>query len=610
MWSRWDMQEAPPDILITNYSMLNIMLMRDVEASIFDMTRAWLQQDEANVFHLVVDELHSYRGTPGTEVGYILRVLYERLGLHPDHSQLRIIASSASLGGDLARAHDYLLQFFGRSRPFTLIHGNARPLAAGAAARVQGLAAPLARLGADVADGSGTTLDQSVDTFAAASDLAAPPREISAEQRLGAALSAAGVAEALLAACNGASDENPSIVPRPIRELGRRLFAGDGQDELTGAAGAIAALSRAQAPTGTPLLPIRVHVFFRNVQGIWACTNPDCPHANWNDGNIRIGRLYDRPTITCPCGSRILELLYCEPCGDLFLGGYRRTLQQNVWSLVPDDPNIEKAPDHSINDRSYENYAVYWPALRADGTLRQPQRDNWGQEGVARRWSMAAFDHRKGEMRLARRRSEATGWIYHVPDLHRTPVPPRANAASAQNDRPSVCPHCEANWASMANAAPIRTQRTGFQKTAQVLADSLLREIAPAIETDGSPPEDSRRKLVLFSDSRQDAAKLSVGVAKSHWLDALRQAVVEAMESNTRAAIIFEREARNLPLSPEETALARRFSSSRRDDARAIIDAQHSRMRDYPSIDGMIMQQHAGIVLSASPRGTFEGYRP
>jgi DEAD/DEAH box helicase domain-containing protein len=76
MWSRWDMQEAPPDILITNYSMLNIMLMRDVEAPIFDMTRAWLQQDEANIFHLVVDELHSYRGTPGTEVGYILRVLY------------------------------------------------------------------------------------------------------------------------------------------------------------------------------------------------------------------------------------------------------------------------------------------------------------------------------------------------------------------------------------------------------------------------------------------------------------------------------------------------------------------------------------------------------
>ena len=73
----------------------------------------------------------------------------------------------------------------------------------------------------------------------------------------------------------------------------------------------------------------------------------------------------------------------------------------------------------------------------------------------------------------------------------------------------------------MTSAAPIRTQRTGFQKVAQVLSDSLLREIAPP----GAAAEDTGRKLVLFSDSRQDAAKLAVGVAKSHWLDALRQAL-------------------------------------------------------------------------------------
>ncbi len=78
------MQEAPPDALVTNYSMLNIMLMRDVETSIFDLTRAWLEADASHVFHLVVDELHAYRGTPGTEVAYILRVLLDRLGLHPE----------------------------------------------------------------------------------------------------------------------------------------------------------------------------------------------------------------------------------------------------------------------------------------------------------------------------------------------------------------------------------------------------------------------------------------------------------------------------------------------------------------------------------------------
>ena len=39
MWSRWDMQDHPPDILITNYSMLNIMLTRDLEQPIFEKTK-------------------------------------------------------------------------------------------------------------------------------------------------------------------------------------------------------------------------------------------------------------------------------------------------------------------------------------------------------------------------------------------------------------------------------------------------------------------------------------------------------------------------------------------------------------------------------------------
>ena len=97
MWSRWDMQETPPDLLITNYSMLNVMLMRTLEAPMFNQTRAWLAQDPSHIFFLIVDELHSYRGTPGSEVAYLLRLLLERLGLTPDSPQLRIVATTASL---------------------------------------------------------------------------------------------------------------------------------------------------------------------------------------------------------------------------------------------------------------------------------------------------------------------------------------------------------------------------------------------------------------------------------------------------------------------------------------------------------------------------------
>lgn len=43
--TRWDMIATPPDILITNTSMLNMMLMGDVAAPLFDQTKAWLETD-------------------------------------------------------------------------------------------------------------------------------------------------------------------------------------------------------------------------------------------------------------------------------------------------------------------------------------------------------------------------------------------------------------------------------------------------------------------------------------------------------------------------------------------------------------------------------------
>jgi ATP-dependent helicase YprA (DUF1998 family) len=114
MRCRWDMQDAPPDILITNFSMLSIMLMRDADDGIFDRTRTWLEQD-GSVFHLIVDELHLSRGTAGSEVAYLLKLLLKRLGLEPGHPKLKILASSASLEPNDPDSVRFLSEFFGRA---------------------------------------------------------------------------------------------------------------------------------------------------------------------------------------------------------------------------------------------------------------------------------------------------------------------------------------------------------------------------------------------------------------------------------------------------------------------------------------------------------------
>lgn len=85
MLVREDMQKTPPDILITNVSMLSIMLMRLEEQGMLDATRDYYTdtQNANAVFHLVVDELHLHRGTAGAEVAYLLRMFLNRIGVPP-----------------------------------------------------------------------------------------------------------------------------------------------------------------------------------------------------------------------------------------------------------------------------------------------------------------------------------------------------------------------------------------------------------------------------------------------------------------------------------------------------------------------------------------------
>src|SRR5439155_9293410 len=76
-----------------------------------------------------VDELHLYRGTAGTEIAYLLRLLLDRLGLHPGSPKLRVLASSASLDPSDAASRDFLAQFFGCNwLPAQIVTGALEPI--------------------------------------------------------------------------------------------------------------------------------------------------------------------------------------------------------------------------------------------------------------------------------------------------------------------------------------------------------------------------------------------------------------------------------------------------------------------------------------------------
>ena len=501
-WSRWDMQAAAPDLLITNYSMLNIMLMRSVEESIFDQTRLWLADDrKRNIFHLVIDELHTYRGTPGTEVGYLLRALLRRLDLTPDSPQLRIIATSASIEADAASL-DYLEQFFGRDRAtFEVIPGH----------QVKYPARPAGSYGA---------LRAAFGAFEQNLDDSAP------QQAVGALATAVGVTpksnpQETLTECLAHHDvfggtlAASSRGPFTEHELAHHLFGSSEPAEREAARGIVRSMVHARTAPPRPVapLPLRGHFFFHNAGRLWACVNPSCTGRTGRtpagEQAPTVGKMFTEPHPRCDaCSARVMELLYCQPCGDVFLGGYERPDGNNAWHVSPDYPNLDNVPDRSVSlERTFGEYLVFWPAdsrrLFQSGANGKWE---WQGGGANFEWAPAQLDHGLGRLTLHRRATRSqpgmsAGYLF-------------VSSVASENAFATKCPHCGADWARRRRIrSPIRDLGSGFQRIVQLLCDSLMRTI----------PQAKARKLVLFSDSRQDAAKLSTGIKRAHHLDVVRQ---------------------------------------------------------------------------------------
>jgi transposase-like protein len=93
-------QESPPDILLTNYKMLDFLLLRPADQGL------WRHNRPGQLRYLVMDELHTYDGAQGADVACLIRRLKERLEIA--RGQLCMVGTSATLDTrqPLHGAHD------------------------------------------------------------------------------------------------------------------------------------------------------------------------------------------------------------------------------------------------------------------------------------------------------------------------------------------------------------------------------------------------------------------------------------------------------------------------------------------------------------------------
>lgn len=316
LFTRHEVIEAPPDVLVTNYSMLEYMLMRPLERPIFEATKAWLTHNPGQRLLLVIDEAHLYRGAAGAEVALLIRRLQARLGLHP--SRLQVICTSASFNNQAA-AKNFAAALSGKDlSEFETIDGKLA-------------------LKKDDALGSDEDINHLSDIpldDLHATDSNIRWQAVSGFLRWRNKDDNGNLEQLLFQALNsyppmGRLINTTMREARPLTDLAADVFGArsEGADKALTALIALGCLAR-PAPEDPGLLPCRIHTFLRGLPGLWACLDPDCPEV---DEQGPIGKLYSQPRDSCTCGVRVLELYTCRHCGAAYARGYTDNLQEPTF---------------------------------------------------------------------------------------------------------------------------------------------------------------------------------------------------------------------------------------------------------------------------------------
>ena len=322
--TRHEVHEAPPDILVTNYSMLEYMLMRPLERPIFDKTRDWLHSNKDERLLLVIDEAHLYRGAAGAEVALLIRRLRMRLGITPD--RLQVICTSASFQ-DAEYAVRFGAQLTGKkATDFESVQGDLL-LRGDATYGTQRDAEELSAI--DLASlyeaESEKERLEKVATFLRY-------RNVPLAKDLRRALHDALISFAPMAQLTNAT----MTEAQPVDALGKLVFdgveAGLAAQAVTNlvALGSIARLDSTQPG----LLPCRVHSFYRGLPGLWVCMDRVCSCLPAEQRGGPAGRLYSQPRDACECGARVLELFTCRNCGSAYARAYTNDVEEPdfLWS--------------------------------------------------------------------------------------------------------------------------------------------------------------------------------------------------------------------------------------------------------------------------------------
>ncbi|OYO23440.1 heavy metal resistance protein CzcA [Enemella dayhoffiae] len=480
--SRRTMQQDPPDILLTNYKMLDQLLLRR------DDQPLW-QASADNLTYLVLDEFHTYDGAQGTDVAMLLRRLGLTLAAYRNDPDTQAesgplgavtpVATSATLGdgGDPSAMLSFAETVFGRDFPRGSIITETRldlddwarrwtgqaddPTAT---LNVGGMADSMSELEAATPAEVGRLLARQLGVNVHA--------EAGAEEVAGALLSAPAVRKAIAMARDATSLDSLArcIVARPDASGIAARWVGH----------LVAALSHLRTRLGQDFLNVETHLWVRELTRLDRLAT-SAASFRWSDDAEHVVDSIGAADIAYPA-------LYCRYCGRSGWGVY----------LEPTGTHLAQSRDIRRRHAQHEKYfraLLYAPA----------EGERGGVEGL-HWWDVA-------QQELTRLPPDETSEAYREGRVLPVLTHDRRDDVPASNDD---CPSCQ--------------KRDGIRFLGSAIATQLSVSLSALFGSEEIDSDD--KKALVFTDSVQDAAHRAGFVETRSHTFTLRAAIRDSLESH------------------------------------------------------------------------------
>ncbi|GGB73509.1 DEAD/DEAH box helicase [Shewanella inventionis] len=486
--SRELMREKPAPILVTNGTMLEYMMVRQVDAPIIEASKK-----QKSLRWIVLDEAHTYVGSQAAELALQLRRVLIAFGV--EAKDVRFVATSATIAGkDTAnQLKKYLAELAGVSQEHVTVIGGQRVIP---------LLPKLEEKQSNLKDLISIPADEAVkkDDF-----------NLDVSQVRFNALASSKVAKAIRTVFVNSS------IPQTLEDINQKVSSLIGEkpfDEQTLLLWIDLLTATKPAPNKEAFLKVRAHYFQRMFNGLFACTDPQCTKKLTSElkNNWPYGYVYSKHRTNCDCESKapVLEIAFCNECNEPHLLGTDKNGKLTQWQQDAGDEfslSIENNDDEVENKTQTEAKPVTTSISKIVLSSKQDPLDN--QEN--RFFSPIKIDLKTGE--LASLSNESTSYFCN---------------SSLQ----AVCSNC--SYKGYNGNTPYRRSILGAPFYVANVVPTIL-EYCPDHEkqnkSDPGPLElpGRGRKLITFTDSRQGTARMAVKMQQEAEQARLRGAVYQEL---------------------------------------------------------------------------------